>query len=112
MPRTATVRDDTHREEQRRYRAKLRRERMPEVSKVDTAVAVGVHAFLKRLRADRKRSRALDEVLKDAVGALVRMDYDPAQAKRALRRRLVGRNARFEELLSDGNGDAHKVTAS
>jgi len=101
MPREAIVPDETHREEQRRYRAKLRIERVPEVGMVDTAVAVGVYAFLRKLSSERRRSRALDEILQGAVLALGRMGYDPSKVERVLRRRLVGKNARFERLVSN-----------
>lgn len=101
MPREAIVPDDTHREEQRRYRTKLRTERVPEVGMVDTAVAVGVYAFLRKLSTERRRSKALDEILQGAVVALARMGYDSSKVERVLRRRLVGKNVRFERLVGN-----------
>ncbi|MHA6685401.1 hypothetical protein [Mesorhizobium sp. A556] len=100
MPREAIVPDDTHREEQRRYRERLRIERVPEVGMIDTAVAVGVYAFLRKLSTERRRSKALDEVLQGAVVALARMGYDSLKVERVLRRRLVGKNSRFERLVA------------
>jgi hypothetical protein len=110
MPRKPTVPDDTHREEQRRYRERLRTERKPEVAQVDTAVAVGVSALLRRVGFESRASRSVaSAVLRDAVQALIAMGYDPAAARTLLRRRLADRNPRFERLLA-GMPDAHDVS--
>jgi hypothetical protein len=101
MPRKPTVPDEKHREEQRRYRARLQAERKPEVAQVDTAVAVGMSALLRRAAFESRASRSVaSAVLRDAVQALVAMGYDPTAARQLLRRRLADRNPRFERLLS------------
>lgn len=112
MPRQPTVPEDTHREEQRRYRERLRAERKPEVAQVDTAVAVGMSALVRRVAFESKASRSVvSAVLRDAVRALIAMGYDPEAARTLLRRRLADRNPRFERLLA-GISDAHGVRPS
>lgn len=111
MPRKPTELDETHREEQRRYRARLRAERRPEVAQVDTAVTVGMSALLRRVAFEPRASRSVvSAVLRDAVQALISMGYDPAAARVLLRRRLADRNPRFERLLA-GMPDAHDVSS-
>lgn len=112
MPRKPTIPDDTHREEQRRYRERLRAERKPEVAQVDTAVAVGVSALLRRAAFESRASRTVaSAVLRDAMKALVGMGYDQEAARKLLRRRLADRNPRFERLIT-GMPDAHDVSPS
>jgi hypothetical protein len=112
MPRKPTVPDDTHREEQRRYRARLRAMGAPEVDQVDTAITAGVHALMMRVAFESRSSRSVaSAVLRDAMQALVGMGYNEAAAKRLLRRRLTERNPRFERLLS-GMPDAHDVSST
>lgn len=107
MPRKTL--DEIHREEQRRYRARLRADRRPEVAQVDTAVTAGVHALLRRaVSGPRGASAAASDIVRDALLALVGMGYDPREAARCLRRRLTERNPRFERLIDEGE-QAHSV---
>ena len=98
-----------HREEQRRYRERLRADRKPEVAQVDTAVTAGVHALLRRaVMGSRGSGEAAAAIVRDAITALIGMGYDHKEAARILRRRLTERNPRFERLV-DGDGQAHSV---
>jgi hypothetical protein len=111
MPRKIRTLDEMHREEQRRYRQRLRADRKPEIAQVDTAVTAGVHALLRRsVVGSRASSEAAAAIIRDASLMLVGMGYDHKEAARLLRRRLSERNPRFERLI-DGDGQAHSVNS-
>lgn len=111
MPRKIKTLDEMHREEQRRYRQRLRADRKPEVAQVDTAVTAGVHALLRRsIIGSRASGEVASAIVRDACRMLVGMGYDHKEAARLLRRRLSERNPRFERLV-EGEGQAHSVNS-
>lgn len=107
MPREATIAGETHREEQERYRARLRAERAPETDAADTAVTIAVYGLLKQIAAaqPRKMRKSRDEFLKRAADVLEAQDYDRDRSLAVLRRRLVRPPERFERLLGEDSDE-------
>lgn len=111
MARPARVADDTHRREQRRYRKRLRAGKEPEIGKVDTAIAVAVYAYLRKVHTegrDEDGKADLDYLLATALDVLVAMRQDRKASRRVLKRRLAKASKRFDKLLGD-EGDPHYV---
>ncbi|MBP0439898.1 hypothetical protein [Tianweitania sediminis] len=120
MARKATVSEDRHREEQRGYRARLLAQDTPEIGRADTAAAVALYAYLRRIKRERRGPQGLadaDFILRTAVRVLAEMGcerkdrkapYDRAASRRVLRRRLARESDRFNGLLEAAADDGGK----
>lgn len=106
MPRAPQDPDDTHREEQRRYREQLAQRRVPEVGRVDTAVAAAVYASLREagFARDVRRREMMKSIVARATTALLAQGFDPEGSRRVVVRRLAGPNPRFEDMLKAAPG--------
>ena len=101
MPRAPQDPDDTHREEQRRYREQLAQRRVPEVGRVDTAVAAAVYGSLRDLGVtrDAHSRQIMRTIVSRATTALLAQGFDPTASRQVILRRLGGPNPRFQDLL-------------
>lgn len=91
----------THAEEQRRYREGLRKRRVPEVGRVDRALAAALYGQMRSTRAvvDLAYRQALGDAVRKAVRVLIAQGFDPRATAHVVHRRLGTPNPSFEDLL-------------